>query len=85
MTGDKVSHGKPHPEIYLTACEALGVDPTLSMAVEDSKNGVLSAHAAGMMTVMIPDLLPPTPELEAWAFQKFDSLLALKDYLEQVL
>ena len=84
-TGDKVSHGKPHPEIYLTACKTLGVDPTLSMAVEDSKNGVLSAHAAGMMTVMIPDLLPPTPELEALAFQKFDSLLALKDYLEQVL
>ena len=55
------------------------------MAVEDSKNGVLSAHAAGMLTVIIPDLLPPTPELEALAFREFHSLLALKDYLQQVL
>ena len=85
ITGDKVSHGKPHPEIYLTACQALDIDPVHSMAVEDSKNGVLSAHAAGMMTVMIPDLLPPTPELEALAFQKFTSLLELKDYLAQML
>lgn len=85
ITGDKVTCGKPHPEIYLTACQALGIDPVHSMAVEDSKNGVLSAHAAGMMTVMIPDLLPPTPELETLAFQKFSSLLELKDYLAQVL
>ena len=85
ITGDKVSHGKPHPEIYLTACQALSIDPVHSMAVEDSKNGVLSAHAAGMMTVMIPDLLPPTPELEALAFRKFSSLLQLRDYLAQVL
>ena len=85
ITGDKVSHGKPHPEIYLTACQALDIDPVHSMVVEDSKNGVLSAHAAGMMTVMIPDLLPPTPELEALAFRKFSSLLELKDYLAQDL
>ena len=85
ITGDKVSHGKPHPEIYLTACRALGADPLGSMAVEDSKNGVLSAHAAGMMTAMIPDLLPPTPEMEEMAFRKFSSLLELRDYLAQVL
>ena len=85
ITGDKVSHGKPHPEIYLTACQALGIDPAASMAVEDSKNGILSAHAAGMMTVIVPDLLPPTPELEAMAFQTFDSLLSLKNYLAQAL
>lgn len=85
ITGDKVSHGKPHPEIYLTACKALDIDPAASMAVEDSKNGILSAHAAGMMTVIVPDLLPPTPELEAMAFQTFDSLLSLKNYLAQAL
>lgn len=85
ITGDKVSHGKPHPEIYLTACQALGIDPAASMAVEDSKNGILSAHAAGMMTVIVPDLLPPTPELEALAYGEFASLLELRDYLSQAL
>ena len=80
-----MTHGKPHPEIYLTACQALGIEPAHSMAVEDSKNGVLSAHAAGIMTVLIPDLLPPTPELEALAYRKFDCLFSLKDYLTQML
>ena len=84
ITGDKVSHGKPHPEIYLTACKALDIDPAASMAVEDSKNGILSAHAAGMMTVIVPDLLPPTPELEALAWKKMDSLSQLRSFLENL-
>ena len=84
ITGDKVSHGKPHPEIYLTACKALDIDPAASMAVEDSKNGILSAHAAGMMTVIVPDLLPPTPELEALVWKKMDSLSQLRSFLENL-
>lgn len=56
-------NGKPHPEPYLNAARALGLDPASCLALEDSHNGVRSAHAAGMMTVMVPDLLPPTPEI----------------------
>jgi beta-phosphoglucomutase-like phosphatase (HAD superfamily) len=57
------ARGKPHPEPYLNAARAMGVDPVLCLALEDSYNGVRSAHAAGMMTVMVPDLLPPTEEI----------------------
>lgn len=85
ITGDMVKRGKPDPEIYLTACHTLGVEPAHSMAVEDSKNGIFSAHSAGMLPVLIPDILPSTPEMEAKAFQKFDSLITLRDYLSQVL
>ena len=52
--------GKPAPDPYLKAAERLGVDPRLCIALEDSYNGVRSASAAGMMTVMVPDLLEPT-------------------------
>ena len=65
VTGDIVSHGKPHPETFLTAAELLGVKPEECMGVEDSFNGVNSIHAAGMFTVMIPDTVMPTPEIEA--------------------
>jgi len=81
ITGDEVSKGKPDPEMYLTACQKLGVSPHRAIAVEDSRNGILSAHAAGMMPVMIPDMIPPTPELEALLFQKFNSLLDFRDYI----
>ena len=61
--GDTVTHSKPHPEIFLTACEALGVAPERAIAVEDSHNGIRAAHAAGMAPVMVPDLLPVTEEM----------------------
>jgi beta-phosphoglucomutase-like phosphatase (HAD superfamily) len=56
-------HGKPAPDPFLKAAERLGVEPRLCLALEDSHVGVQSASAAGMMTVMVPDLLEPTKEL----------------------
>jgi HAD superfamily hydrolase (TIGR01509 family) len=60
--GDYQRH-KPDPEPYLTAAERLGVAPQACLALEDSHHGVRSASAAGMMTVMVPDLLPATDEI----------------------
>ena len=56
---------KPAPDPYLLAAERLGVPPAVCLALEDSHNGVRSASSAGMMTVMVPDLLPPTLEIRA--------------------
>ena len=55
--------GKPHPDPYLKAAEALGVDPADCLALEDSHNGVRAESAAGMMTIMVPDMLDPTDEM----------------------
>ena len=55
--------GKPEPDPFLTAARRLGVDPAACLALEDSHNGIRSAHAAGMMAVMVPDLLDPTDEI----------------------
>jgi HAD superfamily hydrolase (TIGR01509 family) len=57
--GDMIEKSKPAPDIYLAACERLGVSPENAAAVEDSFNGIRSAHAAGMTTIMVPDIVQP--------------------------
>jgi len=59
------AQGKPHPDPFLKAAEALGVEPEHCLALEDSHNGVRAAHAARMMTIMVPDLLHATEEISA--------------------
>ncbi len=54
-----VQYGKPAPDIYLYACDRLGVSPANTYAVEDAPNGVKSAYAAGCNTIMVPDMTEP--------------------------
>ncbi|TWD55212.1 HAD superfamily hydrolase (TIGR01509 family) [Agrobacterium vitis] len=68
------AHGKPAPDPYLTAAAKLGVDPKDCLALEDSHNGIRSAASAGMMAVMVPDLLPPSDEIRAMATLIIDDL-----------
>ena len=63
VTGDMVQNGKPAPDIYLLGAQKLGLEPSECLAVEDSVNGVKAVRAAGLRCVMIPDVLPYTPEL----------------------
>lgn len=63
VTGDEVSHGKPHPEPYLAAARLLGVHPADCVAIEDSPTGVRSATAAGVPTIAVPHVVP-VPEIE---------------------
>ena len=70
--------GKPAPDPYLRAAERLGVEPRLCLALEDSFNGIRSAAAAGMIAVMVPDLLQPTPEIRALCSFIADDLLAVR-------
>ena len=54
LTGDDVVNGKPHPEMYLSAAEKLGVQPAEMLVLEDSGNGCAAAVAAGAFAVAIP-------------------------------
>lgn len=63
VTGDQVSHGKPHPEPYLEAARRLGVVPGRCVAIEDSPTGAASATAAGVPTLVVPHMVP-VPALE---------------------
>jgi sugar-phosphatase len=60
VTGEQVTRGKPAPDIYLEAAARLGLDPAECVALEDSDAGVLAASAAGMVTLCVPDLKPPS-------------------------
>jgi HAD superfamily hydrolase (TIGR01509 family) len=53
VTGDAVSHGKPHPEPYLHAARLLGVEPEACVAIEDSNPGATSAEAAGCRVLVV--------------------------------
>jgi len=65
VTRTDVTHGKPHPETFLTAAQKHNARPGHCLAIEDSYLGVRAAVAAGMTTVMIPDLLPATDEMRS--------------------
>ena len=73
ISGDMVEHSKPEPDIYLLACEKLGVEPGEAYAIEDSFNGIRSAYAAGMKPIMVPDMLAPDAEMQE------KSVVILKD------
>ncbi|WP_310963491.1 HAD family hydrolase [Nocardioides terrisoli] len=82
ITGEVVSRGKPHPEPYVAAADALGVAPADCVAVEDSNTGAASAAAAGCRVVVVPNhvVVEPRPGfrfLESLAGLDTDALLAL--------
>ncbi len=73
--------GKPHPDPFLLAAERLGVDPAGCLALEDSHNGVRAAHAAGMMTVMVPDMLAVTDEMRDLTLRIAETLHEVRETL----
>ncbi len=55
VSSEEVEHGKPAPDVFLDAARRLGAAPETCGAVEDSGNGIRSAHAAGMRVIAIPN------------------------------
>ncbi len=76
-SGNQVEHGKPAPDVFLYAAELLGAAPEECFVAEDSFNGVRAGRAAGMFTVMIPDLVEPDEEILALADACLESLSQL--------
>lgn len=74
-----VARGKPNPDIYLKACEMLGVAPGDAIGVEDSINGVKACHAAGLYTVMVIDLIQPDRDIFPYCNQIYASMDEMLD------
>ena len=85
ITGDMIQHGKPEPDIYLEACRKLGAEPQDAIALEDAINGIKAAARAGMMPVMIPDLIKDTTEVDDILFGRYDSLAEFAREIEECL
>lgn len=82
LCGDEITHGKPAPDIFLTASEKLGLPPEVCLVVEDSFHGVHAACAAGCPVVMIPDMDPPDEEIRSLCDAVLDSLDEIAGVLE---
>jgi HAD superfamily hydrolase (TIGR01509 family) len=83
LTRDDVRRGKPSPDLYLLAAERLGAQPASCLAIEDSNPGVTAAHAAGVITIMVPDILPPTDETRARCATVLPDLNAVLAHLRE--
>ncbi|MGW5154319.1 HAD family hydrolase [Nonomuraea wenchangensis] len=78
VSTEEVERGKPAPDGYLEAARRMGVDPGGCVAVEDSSNGLRSAHAAGMRVIAVPHpRYPPAPDALALAWRVMPDLAAL--------
>lgn len=76
VVGDEVRRGKPYPDIYIEAIIRLGVDPQEAVVIEDSINGILSAKAAGIQVICVPNRYNPEADY-ALADKTFPNLEAL--------
>ncbi len=75
--GHQVKHGKPHPEIFLTAAQKLGIPPKDCLAFEDSRSGVTAAKAAGMQVIGIRTMLGKKTLLELGCIQVIENYSSL--------
>lgn len=83
VAGDEVTHGKPHPEAYLTAAARLGVPVADCLAVEDSPAGIGSALACGAVPVGIEVMVPVIADPR---LNRISTLAALTpEFLDQVM
>ena len=81
--GYEVENSKPHPDIFLKACEKLGVGTNEAIVLEDSESGIQASFSANIPVICIPDLKLPEKEFLDKASFVFDSLLDVIDYLEK--
>ena len=82
ITTEKVARGKPFPDVYQFACKSKGLTPKDCIAVEDSPNGLQSAHSAGCFTVFVPDLSPYSEELIGCVDFIANDLMSIVDIIQ---
>ncbi len=84
VSSEEVERGKPAPDVYLEVMRQMGVEPARAAAIEDSTNGLLSASAAGMRVIAIPnDAHPPADRGLAVADVVLESIEELKPGIMQ--
>lgn len=82
--GDEVEHGKPEPDIFLRAANAIGVSSAEAIVVEDSINGIKAGYAAGMKVVHIPDTIAIDDDIRKLTYMVCADLNGLIDVVESI-
>ena len=83
ICGDEVTQSKPNPEIFLKACEKLGVQPDEAVVLEDSEAGIQAAYSGNIKVICVPDMKYPDPEFEAMTTKIVDTLHDVIDYVKE--
>ena len=81
--GYEVENSKPYPDIFLKACEKLGINTDEAIVLEDSESGIQAGYSANIPVICIPDLKLPEKEFLSKASFVFDSLFDVIEYLEK--
>jgi HAD superfamily hydrolase (TIGR01509 family) len=81
ICGDEVTKSKPEPEIFLKVAEKLGCSPEKSVVLEDSRWGIQAAKNAGMIPIMVPDMLEPDEEILNLIYKKVNSLHDIREII----
>lgn len=84
VCGDMIARSKPAPDIFLAAAAKLGIAPENCMVLEDSLNGIRAAFAAGMTSVMVPDLVQPDDEIRGKYSYCVESLHDVRPIIEKL-
>lgn len=83
--GDEIKNGKPSPDIFLEVARRLNCRPCECIVLEDSEAGIMAAHAAEMIPMMVPDLQLPSSTIRSKCYHVFNSLIDVRDYLSSLL
>lgn len=78
-----ITHGKPHPEVFLTARDRLGLSSEECVVIEDSENGILASAAAEIPVILIPDLKMPSPEVLSRTAAVLNDLTELEGWISR--
>jgi HAD superfamily hydrolase (TIGR01509 family) len=84
LCGDEIVNSKPHPEIFLKVSEKLCCLPQNCIVLEDSEVGIIAAHKAGMLPIMIPDMKQPEEEVKKLTYKQLGSLHEVMAVLEDL-
>jgi HAD superfamily hydrolase (TIGR01509 family) len=76
VTSDDVAASKPAPDLYLLACERLGVPPADALALEDSASGIAAAKAAGLTCIAVPQFAETDVSAADRVIDSLEDLLA---------
>lgn len=85
VSGAEVRRGKPSPDIFLCAAERIGCVPGECFVFEDSENGIKAGHAAGCMTIMIPDLTEASSGIRPYCAKICPDLLRAEEEIREML
>lgn len=85
VTGDEVVNGKPAPDLFLAAARRIGVEPQNCLVLEDSQAGIQAAHAAGMYSILVPDMQLVEEGVSRLAYRQVISLQEVVPLLEELM